>query len=276
MSGPAEVIRRMKWHGHRATLGRWEFQVQDPDVIDWSKRDRQFMLYKEPGLLAQYAEFWDLRPAFRAKNVLEIGIWDGASTALLVEMFSPSKLVALDDSRRGDSTYFRSYLDSVGARGAVSTFWDVNQADTERLLEIVSSEFSGPLDLVVDDASHQYDDARASFEVLFPRLREGGLYIIEDWARAHLVPPTVDDDRLVRAASRHHVTEETYRRRKPLHTLAEELLALTGRTWVVASFCAKQGFCVVERGPIGSEHGAFRLDTILHVREFGAENTVRR
>ena len=39
-----------------------------------------------------------------------------------------------------------------------------------------------PLDLVMDDASHLGPQTRASFETLFPRLRAGGLYIIEDWS----------------------------------------------------------------------------------------------
>jgi hypothetical protein len=41
------------------------------------------------------------------------------------------------------------------------------------------------LDLVVDDCSHKYEQTKASFNVLFPRLRPGGLYLIEDWGSAH-------------------------------------------------------------------------------------------
>jgi hypothetical protein len=43
-----------------------------------------------------------------------------------------------------------------------------------------------PLDLVVDDASHLVGPTRASFNTLFPRLRPGGFYIIEDWSWAHV------------------------------------------------------------------------------------------
>jgi hypothetical protein len=43
----------------------------------------------------------------------------------------------------------------------------------------------GPLDLVVDDCSHLYEPTRASFNELFPRLRPGGAYVIEDWVWAH-------------------------------------------------------------------------------------------
>ena len=35
---------------------------------------------------------------------------------------------------------------------------------------------------MLDDASHELDYTRASFNTLFPRLRSGGLYIIEDWS----------------------------------------------------------------------------------------------
>jgi hypothetical protein len=38
-----------------------------------------------------------------------------------------------------------------------------------------------PLDLVIDDASHLYGPSLATFETLFPALREGGLYVLEDW-----------------------------------------------------------------------------------------------
>jgi hypothetical protein len=49
----------------------------------------------------------------------------------------------------------------------------------------VAHEFSAPLDLVIDDASHIYGPTKASFQALFPLLRPGGLYLIEDWAWAH-------------------------------------------------------------------------------------------
>ena len=35
---------------------------------------------------------------------------------------------------------------------------------------------------MIDDASHLYNETSASFNVLFPRLRPGGLYVIEDWS----------------------------------------------------------------------------------------------
>jgi len=41
-------------------------------------------------------------------------------------------------------------------------------------------EATGPLDIVIDDGSHQSAHVVASFEALFPHLREGGIYAVED------------------------------------------------------------------------------------------------
>lgn len=53
-----------------------------------------------------------------------------------------------------------------------------SQAD-RAFLEGVVAEFGAP-DLVLDDGSHVAEHQRKSFEILFPLLKDGGLYIIED------------------------------------------------------------------------------------------------
>jgi Methyltransferase domain len=42
----------------------------------------------------------------------------------------------------------------------------------------------GPFDLIVDDASHDGNLTRKSFDLLWPLLAPGGFYVIEDWAVA--------------------------------------------------------------------------------------------
>jgi hypothetical protein len=44
---------------------------------------------------------------------------------------------------------------------------------------------AAPLDAVIDDASHLYGVTRRTFEIAFPHLRPGGVYVIEDWGWAH-------------------------------------------------------------------------------------------
>jgi hypothetical protein len=59
-------------------------------------------------------------------------------------------------------------------------FWG-DQGDVD-VLEGVVEGVGGKnvLDIIIDDGSHDPSDQMVSFEYLFPRLKEGGLYIFED------------------------------------------------------------------------------------------------
>ena len=48
-------------------------------------------------------------------------------------------------------------------------------------LERVYAEAGGaPFDLIIDDGSHRFLDQQATLHVLWPRVRPGGFYIVED------------------------------------------------------------------------------------------------
>jgi hypothetical protein len=51
---------------------------------------------------------------------------------------------------------------------------------------IARNDLANELDLVVDDASHTYEQTKACFEILFPLLQPGGICLIEDWSWAHM------------------------------------------------------------------------------------------
>jgi Methyltransferase domain len=53
-----------------------------------------------------------------------------------------------------------------------------SQDDRAFLERVVAA--AGPLDIVIDDGSHHNAHVAATFEVLFPHLREGGIYVVED------------------------------------------------------------------------------------------------
>ena len=58
----------------------------------------------------------------------------------------------------------------------------LDQGDRFALSSFVDSHRPGiGFDLIIDDASHMLGPTKTSFEVLFPRLRPGGLYFVEDW-----------------------------------------------------------------------------------------------
>jgi hypothetical protein len=59
-----------------------------------------------------------------------------------------------------------------------------SQADPDFLNRVVDE--MGGVDLVLDDGSHHMRHVRTSFDVLFPRLSVGGLYMIEDMHTAYL------------------------------------------------------------------------------------------
>src|SRR5581483_4644179 len=188
---------------------------------------------------------------FRPRRMLEIGIWDGGSTALWNELLQPEKLVAFDLLDRGDSTYFQRYVAERSLEKRVMSRWQVSQSDREALRSIVDRELGGMVDLIIDDGSHLYAPTRASFETLFPLLPPGGLYIIEDWAWEHW--PEFQDPRHFWAG------EES------LTALVDDLVAATGTSkTLIRRLAVHEGFVVVERGDDETQRDDFTLTD--HVR----------
>jgi hypothetical protein len=60
----------------------------------------------------------------------------------------------------------------------------IGSQDDPKFLQNVVAEMGG-VDIVLDDGSHIGRHQRAAFDVLFPLLNEGGLYIIEDMHTAY-------------------------------------------------------------------------------------------
>ena len=110
----------------------------------------------------------------KPNTIVELGIFDGGSTALLAQVACPNKLIAID-LMPDPCAALEDFLDQRHYRGRVATFYGVDQSDTGHLSEILDKECPGmALDLVIDDASHLLDPTRASFNFLFPRLAPGG------------------------------------------------------------------------------------------------------
>ena len=85
---------------------------------------------------------------------------------------------------------------------------------------------------MIDDASHLLAESRSSFESLFPRLRPGGLYIIEDWnaghrfadsRRAALNDPSRPDHEAIQRRISERITQQGFPP-KPLSRLLTELI----------------------------------------------------
>lgn len=98
-------------------------------------------------------------------NILEIGIWDGASMKMLKEYFINSNICGIDID---DKTKFIEERINIEI---------CNQAESEHLNKI----FNGiEFDIIIDDGSHIISHQQISLKTLYPRLKQGGIYIVED------------------------------------------------------------------------------------------------
>lgn len=245
------VFDRLFWSGERMHLDDLVFQMEHGLPAPSPEAREYFMLYKTRGLIEQYAKFWRRTPNFRASNIVEFGIWDGGSSVLWYEQFNPEKYVAIDYANWGESTPFSQYRTRRKLNSCLKTYWGVSQADRALVRAIIAEEFTSPLDLVIDDATHQYHETKVSFETLFPLLSPGGMYIIEDWAwglwKGSDEPHEAWD---VVVANNGQVVPSAYRNRTPLRVLIHEIIETTGATWLVEQTTVCQGFVVVERSDV--------------------------
>lgn len=120
----------------------------------------------------------------RPRRMVEIGILDGGSAIYWQHRYDLTRLAAFDICP--EALAFTNYLTRNKLTDAVRVHLGVDQADRNAVHAAIESDFGGELiDAVVDDASHQYAQTKAALETVFPYLRAGGAYIIEDWAWGH-------------------------------------------------------------------------------------------
>jgi cephalosporin hydroxylase len=185
-STPLREIQKLIWKEDRVLLDDLVFRLEQAKDANWELGEECFILYKPKNLIEQYERFFSYHEEFQPQNVFELGMWEGGSVAFWFEVLKPKKHIAIDLRAIKDSAHFQKYVNSRGLNDRLKTYWQTNQADSARLKQIVKQEFGEQLlDLVIDDASHLYEQTKISFETLFPLLRPGCFYIIEDWAWWH-------------------------------------------------------------------------------------------
>jgi hypothetical protein len=105
-------------------------------------------------------------------KMLEIGVADprfpGASIKMWTEFFSNIDFIGFDinqDCKKYEKENVQIFI------GDQSVTEDLNQC---------VSEYGGDYDIIIDDGLHTHFHHIKSFEVLYPHLKENGLYVIED------------------------------------------------------------------------------------------------
>lgn len=137
--------------------------------------ESDFTMMKSNTFLTQYMQ----HKGEDFPRILELGVYQGGSFVFLDQIFAPLRISAVELSSTPIPA-LDAYVAASGGRAKVH--YGTSQDDAARLSKIIDNDFGGELDLVVDDASHFYDQTKASFMLAFPKLRPGGLYIIEDWS----------------------------------------------------------------------------------------------
>lgn len=228
-------------------LGPTDVEAAMPAVAEGA-----LLLRKPRWMVEQYLA---LRSQIDAENIFELGIYEGGSTALLALLFRPRRLVAVDlNTQRG--RVLTDFLDAHHTFESVRPYFGVDQADRTRLKQIVTQEFaSQPLDLVIDDASHLLEQTTASFNFLFPRLRPGGLFVIEDWSARHDLERALehkwqqDDEARQRLARRLDAGDAAPATVDPMSRLVLELvLTAAFAEDIVADVVVRRSWVVVRRG----------------------------
>ena len=115
--------------------------------------------------LGYYPVYAELLSGRYQASVLEIGVAHGGSLYMWRGLSPEGHIVGVNDHGFGD-----------WPEGAGKIITD--QADPH-LPELLNYE---RFDLIVDDASHMGSKSRATFALLWPLVKPGGWYVLEDWS----------------------------------------------------------------------------------------------
>lgn len=147
------------------------YAVQDPEtyrILDEialnAKTDKASNFHNYTEVYSQY--FAPLRNS--AIKFLEIGIYKGHSVKLWEDYFQNGELHFID--------YTLANVEYSSPRSKYHIADQSNPKDLAKVIQTTGGEF----DLILDDGGHTMKQQIASFSFLFPHLKSGGLYIIED------------------------------------------------------------------------------------------------
>jgi hypothetical protein len=175
-----QSLARMSWTSSKTfELDGLRYLV-DISTYQYRTEPDRLVILKAPDYWHAYAQ--GLRDA-PTRNILELGVWQGGSAMAFSSLLAPEKLVAVDICTPIEAFDHIREHHPVGR--PVRVYYETSQGDAGRISEIISKEFVEPLDLVIDDASHDYELTKRAFETIFPCVRPNGIYAIEDWGWAH-------------------------------------------------------------------------------------------
>lgn len=104
----------------------------------------------------------------RFTNVLEIGVALGQSLRMWIDYFPNATIHGAD---------IEPSFKSCEAYSPRIKFHVVDQGNADQLMTLKAF---APFDLIIDDGNHWWREQILSFNTLFPFVRSGGIYVVED------------------------------------------------------------------------------------------------
>lgn len=117
-------------------------------------------------------------------KLLELGVFSGESLWTWASYFKNATVVGIDHIDKG--------VNLEGHANAI--FEQMDQSNQAALEQLCQKHAPDGFDVIIDDASHIGWLSQRSFEILFPRLKPSGFYIVEDWGTGYW-PDWIDGDR---------------------------------------------------------------------------------
>lgn len=114
-----------------------------------------------------FTDFYhDYMVKYTNPRLLEIGIYDGASLKMWEEFFGFPTIVGVDIEPK-------KQYESLNIKTMIA-----DQSDPTQLLKCL--EVCSEYDIIVDDGGHTMQQQLVTIATLFPHLKSGGLYVLED------------------------------------------------------------------------------------------------
>lgn len=146
-------------------------------IANRNKCDKGTEYFEKHGYTEEYAKYIPEK----GKNILiEIGIWHGDSLKMWNE-YNPDLFIHGIDISNNVFNYIKE-SDRI-------KIYIGNQSDTS-FLQMVIHKINGSPDFIIDDGSHNKEDILNSFKYLYPHLKNGGIYFIED---LHVLSSQIDN-----------------------------------------------------------------------------------
>jgi hypothetical protein len=183
MSLKDTVLEKLAGRGLLKKQDIWDFQIDESDIPRYTELLQsdfaKLFLSNEGHQVHKWLHYLDAYDRFfapyrgKSVNVLEIGVSKGGSLDMWRRYFGP------------EATIFGIDIDPACAhRVTAPNQVRIGSQDDVAFLKRVFLEM-GEIDIIIDDGSHVGRHQIVSFETLFPLLKNGGVYAIEDLHTAY-------------------------------------------------------------------------------------------